>query len=74
MIVVTIGELAGLALALLAVVVMLALQLRRSWTQAKCPHDEGFNEDRSCTAWCHACGKNMGFIGDVRRNQEKSHD
>jgi hypothetical protein len=32
----------------------------------RCKH-ELIREDRTCTAWCRTCGKNLGFIGNIRK-------
>jgi len=34
--------------------------------QKKCPHVK-YYETRACDAICSECGKNLGFIGEVRK-------
>lgn len=36
--------------------------------QAFCVHND-YYEDRACDAVCRKCGKNLGFIGNVRKQR-----
>ena len=62
-------DLIGLAvLAVMAVPVLLlvvAIFVKERMKQYKCPH-ENYYETMSCDAICSNCGKNLGFIGNVR--------
>lgn len=61
-----IAELALIAVVLLVIVAAFAVKdIKNSMRQSRCKH-ENVREDRSCTAWCRKCGKNLGFIGDLR--------
>ena len=33
-----------------------------------CIHDAGVNETSACEAICRKCGKNLGFIGNLRKS------
>lgn len=63
----------GLFLFVLAVVVLLFLTLLllapRWIKQALCKHVD-YWENRSCDAVCTRCGKNLGFIAEVRRRKK----
>ena len=61
-----IAELALIAVVLLVIVAAFAVkELTAFLRQSRCKH-ENLREDRSCTAWCRKCGKNLGFIGNLR--------
>ncbi len=36
--------------------------------QSKCKH-ERFHETSACDAVCTSCGKNLGFIGNIRKSR-----
>lgn len=37
------------------------------WRQRQCKHDGAIGETQACDAICRQCGKNLGFIGNVRK-------
>ena len=45
------------------------LALSRALMQRQCTHKSYF-ETRACDAICNHCGKNLGFIGTVRKNNK----
>lgn len=49
-----------------------ALKLRKNIIQKRCKHTD-FRETPACDAICNNCGKNLGFIGSVRKKR-KSND
>jgi hypothetical protein len=53
--------------ALLAVFRIFIEDMRR---QAKCKHERGIKENQACHAMCVQCGKDLGFIGRWRKEQE----
>lgn len=60
----------GLIVVAVIVVVYTLFSLPEWLRQRRCKHDK-VKEDGSCTAWCCACGKNLGFIGSWReRNRD----
>lgn len=51
----------------LIVGIFLSWLLITEWIRLwRCKHDDGVREDRSCNAWCNKCGKNLGFIGNLK--------
>lgn len=50
---------------IIAMYVGIAIWIR----QARCKHDSGVNETQACEAICRECGKNLGFIGDLRKKK-----
>ena len=64
-VVVTLGELIALFVFLFLIAYVLIDQFQVWNKQRKCKH-ESYREDRSCNAICNQCGKNLGFIGNIR--------
>lgn len=55
------------------VLILLVLIFKAAWDgikQSRCKH-ENYYETRACDAICKECGKNLGFIGTVRRERAK---
>lgn len=52
---------------------MLFLWVHTWWVGRKCKHED-VNENMACHAICKGCGKNMGFIGTWRAEQEKKRE
>jgi hypothetical protein len=44
------------------------VSLAEWWRKARCKHDGGVNETKACDAVCRKCGKNLGFIGNWRKD------
>lgn len=61
------AELLSIPLFLLWVVVYSWFAWKRHREQKKCPHDGGYGETQACDAICRKCGKNLGFIGNLRK-------
>jgi hypothetical protein len=69
--VITAGDvIAGVVIALL-VVAALAIKARDAIKQAACKHAKGVRETSACDAICKACGKNLGFIGNVKHGKDQ---
>jgi hypothetical protein len=64
--VLTLGDIIGLVLFVLVVVVALVVVSVQWFNQRMCKHDGGVNETSACDAICRKCGKNLGFIGSWR--------
>lgn len=54
-------------LALWCVGVWSVFYVRDWWRQRNCKHDGPIGETQACDAICGKCGKNLGFIGNVRK-------
>lgn len=65
-----IGMLISIAIFLIFFVYIGYLQLRIYLQQVRCKHEK-YRENMACHAICTACGKDLGFIGNVR-NKDKS--
>jgi TRAP-type mannitol/chloroaromatic compound transport system permease small subunit len=66
MFVYTIGDILALVFFLLSIASITIFCLIQWFKQSRCKHDEGVNETRACDAICRKCGKNLGFIGNIR--------
>lgn len=75
MFVISLGEVLSVVV-LLAILMMWAFyQIKISFKQFFCKHDEGVNETQACDAICRKCSKNLGFIGleaNVKRRQKSN--
>lgn len=65
MLVFTIKDVVGVLLLTIAGVIWLAHLAKQYF----CKHEE-YWENGSCDAICHKCGKNLGFIGEVRKMRQ----
>ena len=61
----TISDIIALSVAVLFFVIYAAANLITCIHQSRCKHEK-YRETRSCDAICSCCGKNLGFIGNVR--------
>ena len=69
----TIGDVIAVVIVGCAVVVALTISTVTALRQRFCLHEK-FSEARDCSAICNLCGKNLGFIGTVRKQQGANHD
>ena len=67
MFVITLGDVFGITVFVITVLAIACVGLVRWWRQRRCRHDRGVNETQACDAICRSCGKNLGFIGSLRR-------
>lgn len=70
--VITLGDVVGILVAVVAVFFALAIWLPTFIKQARCKHDSGVRETMACEAICNKCGANLGFIGAWREKNEHS--
>jgi hypothetical protein len=63
-----IGFLFGIVLLVPALFVFIRYNIKLHSEQSSCKHDGGVNETNACDAICKQCSKNLGFIGDWRKN------
>ena len=63
-----IGFLFGLALLAPVIFAYIRYNIKLHSEQSSCKHDGGVNETNACDAICKQCLKNLGFIGDWRKN------
>lgn len=49
----------------------LSIVIKEKLKQRRCTH-ERYSETSSCDAICHSCGKNLGFIGNLRKQRKSS--
>lgn len=66
----TLSDVIGLIVFGLISVVAFTLWLRVAVDQWFCKHNDGVNETQACDAICQQCGKNLGFIGEWRKQQK----
>jgi hypothetical protein len=64
----TISDIIDLTVGILLVLFYAAINIALLFKQKNCKHEK-FNETSSCDAICQSCGKNLGFIGNVRRDK-----
>jgi len=64
----TIWDVLQIAGLLLFALVMLFYWMNRAIAEWKCQHQSGVRETSACDAICVQCGKNLGFIGEWRKN------
>jgi hypothetical protein len=65
MFVYTISDIVGVVFFVLGLLFIAAWGIRDAWVQWRCKH-ESYYETMSCTAMCNHCGRNLGFIGNLR--------
>ena len=70
--VVTLQDVIGLTLLGIMLLFWIGYYSKIAIKQALCKHNEGVNETRSCDAICRKCGKDLGFIGSWREQEQKS--
>lgn len=68
MFVFTLTEVIGVAIFTITCAFLFIGWALRKYKQARCPH-ESFYETMACDAVCNSCGKNLGFIGTVRKKR-----
>ena len=66
--VITLGDVVGLSLLALILVVGAVWLLVRCVQVRLCKHDQGVGETQACDAICNKCGANLGFIDDWRKS------
>ena len=59
---------APIAALVAGLIALVAAGLVHGWRHRNCQHTN-FYETRSCDAVCSACGENLGFIGNVRKQR-----
>ena len=67
----TIGDVIGLLIVGLFLVVVGINHILTWIRKFRCPHNGKVRETMSCDAVCCKCGKNLGFIGTWRKNSQK---
>lgn len=67
----TLGDVVTIAFFALLGIYLLCLWIPGAIKEARCKHDGGVSENRSCDAFCDKCGKNLGFIGALSANKER---
>lgn len=67
-----IGDIVGIAFLLLMLVILAIAAIERWARQAFCKHEK-YHETMACEAVCRKCGKNLGFIGRVRKERAAAH-
>ena len=70
MFIVTLTEALGVLAALLLLLFVAIVELRKFIKQKRCTHDK-YWENGQCHAICSGCGKHLGFIGSVRKERQK---
>lgn len=65
MFVYTISDIIDVVVLLIIVSVFIVFSVNRLVKQYLCKH-ENYYETMSCDAVCYKCGKNLGFIGNIR--------
>jgi len=63
----TFGDVVGLFICSVLVLVVAINSLSQWVKQLRCKHDGGVHETMACDAICNKCGKNLGFIGSWRK-------
>lgn len=58
---ITLGDIVGLVLLALTVLVAAFIGIATAWRQWRCKH-ERVSENQRCHAICRDCGKDLGFI------------
>lgn len=57
----------GAILLTLIIIFKVYFAIKDSWKQSHCQH-ESISESMACDAICNNCSKNLGFIGEWRKN------
>ena len=65
----TLSDIFGLFIFGLMVFIYLCMRLPELVKQYFCKHEK-YSETSSCDAICKSCGKNLGFIGNVRKKDK----
>ncbi len=60
----------AIGILLLGALVLAVLWIPTWRKQSRCAHDDRVYETQSCDAICQQCGKNLGFIGTWRKQQQ----
>lgn len=68
----TIGDVIGVTVVAIMVMIVLFVSIAEWIMKARCKHDGGMNETQACDAICMQCGKNLGFIGTWREKHRSS--
>jgi len=68
----TLGDVVGVSVVVVMVVVFGLVAMKQWIASARCKHDGGVNETMACDAICRKCGKNLGFIGQWREKQHSA--
>lgn len=63
----TISDVLGLTVLGVIIIVYLYQTLSKIYRYTKCSHDGKLYETQACDAICSKCGKNLGFIGNLKR-------
>ncbi len=69
--VITLSDWIAIILITIASVFGLCISLFTWMHERKCKHDSGVRETSSRDAICRSCGKNLGFIGNIRKEKAK---
>lgn len=67
MIILTISDLLAISILCVAAIAWLAMSAPVWIKQAMCKHQGAIAETSACDAICCDCGRNLGFIGEVRK-------
>lgn len=67
----TISDVIGIVALLIIAFIFSVLWSLDAWDRFKCKHDGGVNETQACEAICKICGKNLGFIGNYRKEAKQ---
>lgn len=65
-----IGMVIPIVVILIVMLVVIGSEVRQAIKRARCTHIY-YHETQACDAVCNHCGKNLGFIGNVREHREK---
>jgi hypothetical protein len=65
----TISDVVGVVVLIIVTLAFLVMYAAIWVKQALCKHRGDIRKTRACDAICCDCGKNLGFIGDQRRNK-----
>lgn len=67
----TLAEMAvGMTILLVLIVVVAVLAFLDKIKQWRCPH-KAYRENRACHGICLGCKKDLGFVGELRKDKSK---
>ena len=71
MLIYTIGDIVNAVVVAVMLAAAIIISIIRYAKQRACLHEE-YYEDMACNAICRTCGKNLGFIANVRNSRKQS--
>jgi hypothetical protein len=63
----TISDVVGLTVLGIIAIMLIIQGICNYLRHRKCKHDKDIFENQACDAICLKCGKNLGFIGNLKR-------